>query len=1046
MQLRRSAFAGVIALAALAATTPTSARAQTSDAAIAGSVRALNGEPLAGATVTVRNEATGFQRAGQTNASGRFLFPAVPLGGPYSVTVRVLGYRPETKRGYTLSLSDRLAVDFALQPAAVQLEAEVVTADAGNARAERIGASTQISPRELRNLPAINRNFTDLANLAPTTNGINVGGQRTTATDIRLDGVQSRNMLTGGGFGRGPYSVSIESLREFELVTNVYDVTQGRQGGGGINAATRSGTNAFEGSLFAYHRNENLTTQDYTGREPTDFANTQWGGSLGGPIVRDRLHFYTVFDRQDLSEPYFVADARDAEDEVQLGIARDSLTRLLGILQDGYGLGADQQVGQFQRKAVLNTFFGRLDWTATQRHRATLRYNYSDWINPGSIGGDQSLSLYESRGTLWSREHQAMASVQSALGQSAANELKLAFNTRQVENREFSRVPRGFVRVRSELPNGTTGDTRVQFGGNRISPEWQRDWQLQLLNTTTLSRGNSTFRFGLDNTLSYISMYISIEQGGLFEFESLRDLETFTPFRYSRQVPLRRPEPDVGHYVFDGGLFAQAEFRPTPRLTALLGLRYDVSSFLTAPERNPLLEQELGIRSDRTATDANNLQPRAQLTWDIRGTGREILRVGAGVFSAQPHYYAHINHMLNTGVELGEVVLTGADVPRPDFPAYRNDLAAVPGVPAGAAQRPAYVNVLSPDYQVPTNYKADASYQRRFGRRLSLGVTGQWSRVVNNYHYFDRNLVDEPFFRLENEGGRGVFVPAATIDARGRTNNVNSRKTPALARVLEFRPGAELRQRAAILEGSLQLPREALVAGSFTLNSTRDNSSYNCCIARTASFTAITSDPRDLSGSWGPADNDFRHKVVLYGQLPSVWGFRLSGRYVGQSGQTFSLLVNGDINGDDHNNNDLAFVFDPDDPNTPPEIAEGMRRVLANPKSRAREYIRANLGRIAGRNGGRGPFAGRLDLRLARQFPTLRGQSAELTVDVFNFANLLNSDWGGRYVVPRNQFLLNVVGFDPATQRYRYAVNENVGVVRKTGAPYQIQAGVRYGF
>jgi hypothetical protein len=403
--------------------------------------------------------------------------------------------------------------------------------------------------------------------------------------------------------------------------------------------------------------------------------------------------------------------------------------------------------------------------------------------------------------------------------------------------------------------------------------------------------------------------------------------------------------------------------------------------------------------------------------------------------------------MLNNGVELGDVFLTGAAVPTPDFVAYRRDPALVPGVPAGGATRPAYLNVMGADYRLPTNYKWDASWQRRlFGTRLELGATYQWTRVVDNYHYFDRNMPAEPVFTLASEGGRGVFVPPATISAVGVTNSVNSRANPAFGRVLEFRAGAGLRQQAAILEASVRPWRDAQLAGSFTWNETRDNSSYNCCIARTASFTPVRSDPRDISGAWGYADNDFRHKVVAYGQLPTAWGFRLSGRYVGQSGPGFTLLVNGDVNGDDHSNNDVAFIPDPDAPTTDPAVAAALRRVMGNPDSYAADYIRANLGRFAERNGARSPFTGRLDLRLAKSVPTRRGQRAELTIDVFNFANLLDNEWGGRYVVSRNQFLLNVVGFDQATRTYRYRVNENVGTTRKSGDPYQIQAGVRYAF
>ena len=179
--------------------------------------------------------------------------------------------------------------------------------------------------------------------------------------------------------------------------------------------------------------------------------------------------------------------------------------------------------------------------------------------------------------------------------------------------------------------------------------------------------------------------------------------------------------------------------------------------------------------------------------------------------------------------------------------------------------------------------------------------------------------------------------------------------------------------------------------------------------------------------------------------LPRVWGFQLSGRYIGQSGRPFSAVINGDVNGDDVTNNDLAFIFDPADPSTPSAIAAGMRTVLDNPDNYFRDYLQANLGQIASRNGGRNPWNDKIDIRISRDFGLLRGHRAELIADIYNFANLLNSDWGAT-LQTGNQALLTVRGFDPNAQRYIYQVNENFGTIREGGAPYQIQLGVRYWF
>lgn len=1059
-------FLRLLALVALIFGSTAPLAAQSADAVIVGEVRS-RGVPLAGASVTVRNEATGLQQVRVTGPDGRYTAAQLPLGGPYSVTARRIGYRASTRGGLVLRMGDRTPVGFDLDEAPSDIAGVVVTAtreqrEAG--RTERIGASTIITPREIEAIPAANRSFTDLAVLAPgtsyagtggvITSSFSIAGGRVTGTDLRTDGVQTKNTLWGAGFGRGPYSLSIEAVREYEVVTNLYDVTQGRQGSGAINVATKSGTNEVHGSLFAFGTNSSLTTRNFQNVSPFD-RRLQWGGSVGGPIARDRVHYFVAFDRQDLTEPYQSLDVSSPDKENLLAVNKDSVARFIDILRRSYGLPSGDQVGLFKRSSVLNTAFARVDWNVNDRHRVTVRNQYSDWLNPNSLS-DRATSLAESWGTAFSRENQTMVSLKSALGNDVSNDLRLAYTYRSIQNRETTRIPRGWVSVASTLtnPDGSTRtgpNVTLQFGGMRTTPEWQEDHGIQLVNTTRIDRGTTTWLFGTDNALNQLAMYVSIETMGRFAFPNLAALDALKPSEYYRLVPTGDPTPVSRQWAYDGGLFGQGEFRLSDRLTATAGLRWDVAAFLTRAGYNPLAEERLGLRTDTRVIDASGVQPRGQLVWDVTGRGSDVLRLGAGLFTAQPHAMLQINNILNDGLQLAEVRVTGTLVPTPDFPSYRRDISTVPGIPAGATRRPAYLNVLSPSFRVPRTWKGDLAYQHRFGDVASVGAAIQLSRTTNLYHYYDRNLRD-PAFTLDNEQGRAVFVPAESIPVKspqgaGAVTRLSWRD-PAFSRVLELRGDAEADQRAFVLDGRVRLWREAFLQGSYTYNASRDNSSYNCCIAVSASFTPVRSDPRDLSGSWGPSNTDFRHKVVLFGALPEAWGFQLSGRYVGISGTPFSALVAGDVNGDDpNNNNDLAMVFDPQDPRTSATVAAAMQAVLDNPRNVAGDYLRDHLGQIASRNGAATPFSGRVDLRLARAIPTVRGQAAELTVDVFNFDNLLRRDWGAQWIVPgANQTLLSIAGFDPATRRYTYNVNRNFGQPVKQGDPYLMQLGLRYRF
>ncbi|SDY80761.1 TonB-dependent receptor [Hymenobacter psychrophilus] len=1036
-------------------------RAQSTDASIAGVVQDARGEAVPGATVVVKNGSTGFQTGVATSADGRYALRQLPLGGPYEINVSFVGFAPQRRTGYTLNQGDRITVDFRLSESAEQLQEVVVTENALTSRIDRLGSSTAIGAQAIQRLPALNRDFTSLADLAPTSNGRNIGGQLASSTNYLIDGLSSRNMLTSGPIGRGPYTLSLEAIREFEVAYNVYDVTQGRQGGGVISAATKSGTNTFTGSAFTYHRADWLANpRDIRGNKRTvDFSTTQYGFSLGGPVIKDKLHFFVALDRQQQALPFFIADIQRPDDEQALSISRAVLDSVISIGREKYGLSSERQTGSFDRKTLATTVFARIDWQLNDKHRLTLRNNYSDWDNPTSTDDNSRINLYETWAGFSSRENSTALSLRSTFSSKLLNELKMqyVYSYNAIEpNPQLpaNNIPRAIVTVRSVLPDGRTGQTDVQFGGQRFTPETQQVNQLQLVNTSYLTAGRFNFTFGTDNMLTFLDNYVSNEQNGRFIFNSLREFNDLNPSRYAREVPLNGI-PDVQHSVLDASVFAQALYNPHPDVTAQLGVRYDVTSYLTPAAYNPLVEQELGLRTDAQITDWDNIQPRLQLTWDVGGKSRDIFRLGGGVFSAYVINYAQLNNIQNDGTQIAAIDVTRPNnpnavnpVPRPNFPGYRQDPSTVPGVPAGTTPV-ATINLTDPNFEVPTVYKANLSYNRIVNEWLRVGVNALVSRTDNNYVYLDGNLRDEPNFRLANEENRGVFVPANTISSRGQTNNVLSRRSKLVGRTLVLTNGAKLRTATLIVDAQVELPRIGSFNASYTLNDARDNTSYNGNVANTSTFRPVKSDPRDLS-EMNYSDNHFRHKVVLYGVSPVWKGFSLNARFSGISGTRYSLLVAGDINGDFVGQtgvrNDLAFVPDPNDPSTSENIRTALNQLLNESDSRAKDYIRESFGTIADRNGGvNKQLTGVVDVRLLKSIKTFKTQSLELSIDVFNFANLLNKDWGGNFNLG-NQNLLNVAGFSQATQQYIYTINSGAGVVQKNGTPYQIQLGVRYAF
>ncbi|GAB7257839.1 TonB-dependent receptor [Polaribacter sp. OB-PA-B3] len=1027
---------------------------QATNATVKGKIIDAEGLPLMGATVIVKNTATGFISGTTTNETGNYKIQQLPLGGPYNVTAKFLGFQDAVKKGFMLNLNDAISLDFTLQESSTSLSEIVISTNSIVKRIQQVGASTKIGAGQIKNLPSEGRNFTRLTSLSPLQGGgsINLGGQRRTSTNVTIDGVNFRNTLTAGEIGRGPYTISQEAIREFEVSTNDYDVTQGRQGGGSITSVTKSGTNNFEGSAFFYHRADNLQSQ-YTiqGQERNaDFYNSQSGLSVGGPIIEDKLHFFLVYERQDAGDPQFIANIESDKDANRLGISEGNLNRFLQIGRDKYGVSNSQQIGQFDRVTEANNLFFRLDWQINDKHRLTFRNLYNKWNNPFSVSDNSSIEIAESFSDFVSKENSMFLSLRSVFTPSVTNEFKVQY---QRAERIFSpnselpsqNIPRAIVQVESVLPNGKTSNRSVQLGGQRFTPETNLENQLQISNTTYLTKGKFNFTFGTDNMITSLETQLSNEQNGRFFFDSLDDFDNLNPSRFAREVPLQGSTL-VKQTVLDLSVFGQVEFDINPNLNFSAGVRYDATAFVNSAEFNPLVFEELGIRTDVKPEDFDNIQPRFQLTWNIKGKDTDILKLGGGIFTSQPHYYAQVNNIQNSGTLIGAIDVTGADVPSPNFPGYRNDPSTVPGVPAGVTPF-STINAVSPDFEIPTIYKANLNYTHFFGDKYSLGVNAIFSHTKNNYVYQEANLVSEPYFVTPE--GREVFVPANTIPSNGRADWTESRASDLVGRTLVLNSDGILDNLALVVEGSAKIGEDGYLNASFTVNSSKDNSSYNCCVANTSTFLPVTGDPRDLN--YGYSDNHFDTKLVVNGATPTWKGFTLGATVVGTGGSRYSLHTSGNksANGDFNLSNDIAYIYDPADPSTPQNIVDDYNEILNDPETTDgfKEYLRESFGGFAERNGGKNPFRATVDLRLQKKIEFNGSKSAlEFSADVFNFMNLLNKEWGRTNNFSRRRNFMNITGFDQNTKSYTYSVQTGAGTEPINGTPWRLQLGVRYSF
>ncbi|MEJ7645344.1 MAG: carboxypeptidase regulatory-like domain-containing protein [Chryseolinea sp.] len=1045
--------------------------AQNTQASISGTVLDQQSTPLVGATVQVKNESTGFTTGTMTNTQGEYLFKELPLGGPYTVLVTFIGYAEQKQTGYVLHQGDATRIKTSMQESGQTLEAVEVTSSSLINQVDNLGASTSISARDINKLPVNGRNFTSLTDLSPLSRGSNISGQLGSSTNYTIDGMNAKNPTSAGSTtsrSGAPYSISMEAVREFQVVTNQYDVTYGRSGGGTISAVTKSGTNQFTGSAFLYSRADWLSSQyDIRGnKQNTTFATNQFGFALGGPILKDKLHFFVAWDHQQDMRPLIIADILGPVDENRFNVTEATVNKFTDIARAKYGVSSDPQFGSFDKHRGSDAIFARIDWQLNRNNLLTIRDNYTNDRNKLGLADNTAINIYESYGNDYNVDNSMLASLRTTIGSHITNELKFQHLYTYQESSPGDQlpqanIPRAIVEgVVSTLSDGTTRSTNIQMGGHRFAQETFKNNVLQLIDNLYYSTDKIDYTFGVDLMYTNSESVYGSEVNGRFHYTvdaaagltALDKFDNIQPYRYYREVPLMDDWGVKGN-IFNAGAYAQMSTMLAPGLNMTAGLRYDYAYYPKSPLNQELFDA-LQIRTDNKLK-SSVVQPRIQFTWDVNDNHKDIFRLGGGIFASDINNYVLINNLTFDGKHLATVDVRAPNIPVPDFASYRNNYGSIPSL--DALQLPT-INTNGPDARVPVIYKANVSYNRYITEKLKVGITGYATLGRNNYTYVDRNMADSPFFTLEEEGGRGVFVPLSTMPANGAGNWLQGRKSTEFGRVLELISAGKINQYAVVVDATWQYLKDGVINVSYTWNDTKDNTSFNGNVANTATLSLpVTDDPRNLS-AMTYSDNQFRYKIVAFGSLPSFWGVNVGVRFSGLGGTRYSLLSGANSNADFvSGTNDLAFVFDGNNESVPENVRTGLQAVLDNPNASqsVKDYIIKYSGRIAERNGGINSFYGLLDLRATKKFNLYRTHALELSVDIFNVANLLNKEWG------RNESLGNqalyalgipatasspaVPGFDKANEKFVYRVN-TAGVVTPSGNPYQFQLGLRYSF
>ncbi|MDX1748162.1 MAG: TonB-dependent receptor plug domain-containing protein, partial [Halobacteriales archaeon] len=354
---------------------------------------------------------------------------------------------------------------------AVALEGITVLADRERIDVSDASVVDMVTREQIEELPALGRDFTDFINLsalvAPqpgvTTGGqFSIGGARTSGTQIQIDGADANNAFFGEnrGSSRIPFTFSLESIREFQIITNGFDVEYGKFSGGLINAVTKSGTNETQGNAFVFWRDETLTADNFNDQAPSDFQSFQFGGVLSGPIIEDKLHYFVSADLQQRNQPTFALDPQRAN------LSQATLDEFQSILTSVYGFSESEiadDFGTFDETDDQIALFGRLDWAMNPDHRLSFRINYSDFENQNDRISSSGLEARTRGGTFIDEAISAVAELNSTFGDGIFNTLRVQYSSEDRPRPGNSRLPS--VEVEG-VTNQDGRDVTLGWGGS----------------------------------------------------------------------------------------------------------------------------------------------------------------------------------------------------------------------------------------------------------------------------------------------------------------------------------------------------------------------------------------------------------------------------------------------------------------------------------------------------------------------------------------------------------------------------------------------------
>lgn len=1033
--------------------------AQITTSKIRGTVTDDKGKPLFGATVAVLHVPTGTVSGAITLENGKYTVPNLRVGGPYKVTFSYVGYASQEVKDIFLVLGETTNINGKLVEQGTKLDEIVIASRSKIFNNDRTGAQTSISNKQLRTLPTISRSQADFTRLEPTASNGSFGGRNDQFNNFSLDGSIFNNPFgldaatPGGQTNSQP--ISLDAIDQVSVSTAPYDVTLSGFTGASVNAVTKSGTNEFFGTAYGFYRNEDLTGGKIKGQDvfKSSLTQNQYGVSIGGPVIKDKLFFFANFEKDEITElgSAFVPNTGSGAINESRVLESDLMLVSNILSQITIGGGNTYNPGAYEgftfdansTKGIL-----KLDWNIDKKNRLAFIYNFlraskEKPAHPTALGfrgpNANTLQFQNAGYEINNNINSFLVELNSTFDGNVTNKLQLGY-THFDDFRNALSTPAPSI----SILNG--GSNYIIAGHEPFSINNQLDQKVfQITNNMNFYQDNHTFtvgfaleKFEFDNSFNlgtYGAQGVFFPSGDISDFrntvgnpaaEAALVANYQAQFDFARAEHQRRLAAGIGNpggfalaetNVGQLSFYVQDEWEVNDNFKVTYGVRFDRPLYFDSAQKaqevidnaccyvpsipyvNPNSGETVFLDNTQMPSSEWLISPRFGFNWDVRGDKTLQLRGGSGLFTGRFPF-----------------VWLGNQIANPEVFFYQ---------------------AVDPDFKFPQVWRTNLGLDFKLESGYVVSSDFSYTKDINGAHVQNWGL-REPSSSLQGVDNRAYYLPSDIINNayvftnsdKGRIYNFSTKVEKTFDNGLYVNAAYSYLNSKDVNSIEAEITGDAFVANAVVGNANNDVLSYSR-YGDTHRVIGVASKQFNFFGKNSPTT------------ITTFFEYARGGR--------FNYTYGGDINGDGSGLNDLLYVPTQAEISSMQFSGAGQADAF-NAYINQDDYLSGRRGQYVERYGALAPWRGRWDIKILQDFKfnvsEKKQNTIQLSLDILNVGNLISSDWG-LVQEPRNVQPLGVI-VDPVTRIPTYTFDPNLtetftfnsGLLSR----WQAQFGIRYIF